>query len=280
MIAELDIGFIGGGNMAGAVIAGLLKAGHTPERLRVADPSEAQRQRLSGMHAGLSLSPDNDAVAAVAEVLVLAVKPQMMQQVLAQLGPRRDGQLVVSIAAGLSLEQIGGWLGTATPVIRVMPNQPALVGAGMAIMVAGEHVNEQHRVQADYVMGATGEAGWVEDESLMDAVTAVSGSGPAYFYLLMEVLADWARANGIDDDLATRLAVVTARGAGLAATEAESSPQTLRASVTSPGGTTAAAIASLENAGLRDIFRDALDAARRRSVELGQVPDQTPTAGT
>jgi pyrroline-5-carboxylate reductase len=273
MSGQLDIGFIGGGNMARAIIAGLLKSGHAPERLWVADPSDAQRQLLARLHSGLSLGSDNDAVAAGAELLILAVKPQMMQEVLARLGPRRDGQLVISIAAGLSLAKLADWLGTTTPVVRVMPNQPAMVGAGMAVMVAGDNVNEQQRAQADYVMRATGEAGWVADESLMDAVTAVSGSGPAYFYLLMEILADWACANGIDENLAARLAAFTARGAGLAATEAESAPQSLRASVTSPGGTTAAAIASLEKAGLRDIFRDALDAARRRSIELGRDPD-------
>jgi len=273
MNADLEIGFIGGGNMAGAILTGLLHSGHPPHRLMVADPSEDRLASLRTLHAELSRGSDNDAVAASAGLLILAVKPQLMHQVLKQLGPRREGQLVISVAAGLTLAKLGDWLGDATPVIRVMPNQPALVGAGMAVMVAGNDVNEQQRAQADYVMGATGESGWVDDESLIDTVTAVSGSGPAYFYLLMEILADWARVNGIDDDLAAQLAVATARGAGLAATDAGLPPETLRASVTSPGGTTAAAITSLENAGLRDIFREALDAARRRSVELGRDPD-------
>ena len=273
MSKDLDIGFIGGGNMAGAIIAGLLRSGHRPSRLQVADPSKDQMARLHSLHTELSLGSDNDAVAAGAELLVLAVKPQIMREVVQQLGPRRDGQLVISIAAGLTLAQLQDWLGNASAIVRVMPNQPALVGAGMAVMVAGDGVNDQQRRQADYVMGATGESGWVEDESLIDAVTAVSGSGPAYFYLLMEILAEWARANGISDELATRLAVETARGAGLAAADARLSPEALRASVTSPGGTTAAAIGSLEDAGLRDIFRDALDAARRRSVELGRDTD-------
>ena len=273
MTRDLHIGFIGGGNMAGAIIGGLLRSGHVPNRLQVADPSEGQLARLRALHAELSLGTDNDAVAAGAELLILAVKPQMMGEVLQQLGPRRDDQLVISIAAGLTLSRLRDWLGEGSAIVRVMPNQPALVGAGMAVMVAGDTVDDRQRAQADYVMRATGESGWVEDEGLIDAVTAVSGSGPAYFYLLMEILADWARINGISEDLATRLAVETARGAGLAAADAELSPEALRASVTSPGGTTAAAVTSLENAGLRDIFRDALDAARRRSVELGRNSD-------
>jgi pyrroline-5-carboxylate reductase len=273
MSRDLEIGFIGGGNMAGAIIAGLLRSGHAPRCLHVADPSDAQLAGLRSLHEDLSLGNDNDAVAAGAEVLILAVKPQLVRHVLEQLGPRRRNQLVVSVAAGLTLTTLGNWLGDSTPLVRVMPNQPALVGAGMAVMVAGAAVDDRQRAQADYVMSATGESGWVEDEGLIDAVTAVSGSGPAYFYLLMEILADWARANGIDDELAERLAVATARGAGLAAADSRLSPHALRASVTSPGGTTAAAITSLENAELRDIFRHALDAARRRSVELGRDAD-------
>jgi len=256
--------------MAQAMLAGLLRAGHAPEHLLVADPDPEQRQRLNALHQDLMISADNGSVAANAEVLVLAVKPQVMAAIAWNLGPRPQTQLVVSIAAGITLKALGEWLGSAPALVRVMPNQPALVGAGMAAMVASAGVSERQREQADYVMAATGTAGWLQDEDLMDAVTAVSGSGPAYFYLLMEILEDFAGEAGIDPQLSRQLAVETARGAGLTARESSLPPAELRRKVTSPGGTTEAALLKLEAAGIREIFRAALLAALRRSQELGQ----------
>ncbi len=273
MHEQLIIGFIGGGNMARAIVAGLLRSGHPAEGLKIADPSQPQRTLLANLSPQIEVSADNDRVAAQSDVLMLAVKPQLMETVIAQLGPRQPAQLVVSVAAGLTLKRLGAWLGQATALVRVMPNQPALVGAGMAVLVASENVSAAQRSQADYIMRATGEAGWVDDELLIDAVTAVSGSGPAYFYLLMEVLEEWAAEQGIPAELARQLAINTARGAGMAARETGIAPAELRASVTSPGGTTAAAISALEQAGLRAIFRDALNAARERSLELGRPTD-------
>ncbi len=267
---QLKIGFIGGGNMARAIVAGLLRSGHPSDRLRIGDPNKEQRRLMADLDPNLALYADNEPVARDANVLVLAVKPQVMAEVLNLLGPRPAGQLILSIAAGIALEQLHEWLGDEAAIVRSMPNQPAAVGAGMAALVANENVSESQREQAEYVMAATGQAGWVTQEDLIDSVTAISGSGPAYFYLLMEIMEDCARELGIPASLARQLAVETGYGAGLAAREIAKSPESLRSSVTSPGGTTAAAIETLEEAGLRDIVRAAIKAAHRRSLELGQ----------
>lgn len=270
--SDLRIGFIGGGNMARAMISGLLRAGHAATRISVADPDAGQRQAVSALDKRINASADNDAVAAAADVLVLAVKPQIMGAVATALGDRPGSQLVLSIAAGLTLATLARWLGADTAVVRAMPNQPALVGAGMTVLAAAAAVTPEQRNQASYVASAAGETGWVEDEALIDAVTAVSGSGPAYFYLLMELLEAGARDLGLAPELARQLAVQTAYGAGLSARESNGDPAALRRSVTSPGGTTEAAIASLESGGIRDIVSQALLAARDRSIELGAPP--------
>lgn len=266
--SKSTIAFIGGGNMARALLAGLLRAGHEPGALRVADPDPAQHERLLTLSPDLGVSADNLAVAAAAEVIVLAVKPQVLADVARSVGPRA-GQLVVSVAAGVSLPTLENWLGAGTSCVRVMPNQPALVGAGMAVLCATPSVSDAQREQAAYLAGAGGETAWVDDESLMDAVTAVSGSGPAYFYLLMEILEDAARDMGIAPEVARQLAVQTAFGAGLAARETGTPPAELRQMVTSPGGTTQAALEALERGDIRRLFANALEAARQRSIELG-----------
>jgi pyrroline-5-carboxylate reductase len=271
---QLLIGFIGGGNMARAIITGLLGAGHQPSRLWVADPSDAQRKMLRALDQHVRVCSDNLAVAESAEVLVLAVKPQLMQAVVAGLhdAVRPQSQLVVSIAAGITLASLSAWLQGHTAVVRVMPNQPALVGAGMSILTASADTGLAQRHQAQYVAEAMGSARWVEDETLMDAVTAISGSGPAYFYLLMEIMEDCAREMGLPAELARTLPRETGFGAGRVARQSRSDLAELRAGVTSPGGTTEAALAVLESADFRDIFRRALQAARDRSVELGKPP--------
>jgi pyrroline-5-carboxylate reductase len=265
------IGFIGGGNMARAIIAGLLRAGHEPARLTVADPDAGQRRLIQGLDPRLRVGQDNAAAASGTDAIVLAVKPQAMAAVAGALPTPRPGQLVLSVAAGIRLEALSAWLGASTALVRVMPNQPALVGAGMSVMVGGGMLNSEQRMLAQYIMGSTGTAEWLDDESLLDAVTAISGSGPAYFYLLMEILAEAGSHMGIPDELARVLARQTAFGAGLAACETGTAPAELRRSVTSPGGTTAAAIETLEKAGVREMFGRALEAARRRSMELGNA---------
>jgi pyrroline-5-carboxylate reductase len=178
--------------------------------------------------------------------------------------------LVVSIAAGVRLASLARWLGADTPLVRAMPNQPALVGAGITALVAPDTVTANDRARAAAVLEAAGSVVWLDDESLMDAVTAVSGSGPAYFYLLTELLAQAGRAVGLPPELASTLARQTACGAGRTLAETAQDPAVLRASVTSPGGTTAAALAEFERAGLAAIVTRAVTAARDRGVELGR----------
>lgn len=269
---ELRIGFIGGGNMAQAMVAGLLRAGHRPECLHIAEPADAARARLAALHAGLRLTSANAEVAGNADILVLAVKPQVMAAVGAELASvrRAQGQLVMSIAAGIALGTLQRWLGAQAAAVRVMPNQPALIGEGMAVLVAGPNVSEAQRAAATYVAGAAGKTAWIDNESLMDAVTAISGSGPAYFYLLMEMLEDNAVRLGLPRDAARLLTRQTALGAARVAADPSVDVAAMRASVTSPGGTTAAALGVLDQAGIRDIFRRALEAARDRGAELGR----------
>jgi pyrroline-5-carboxylate reductase len=267
----LTIGFIGGGNMARAMVAGLLRAGHRPASLCIAEPVAAQRQQVAALHGALQVAGHN-ASAARAEVLVLAVKPQVMPAVAGELATlsRPAGQVILSVAAGVTLAALARWLRAEVPAVRVMPNQPAMIGEGMSVLVASPLVSDAQRGRAYYVASATGKAVWIDDESLMDAVTAVSGSGPAYFYLLLEILEDSAVELGLSRELARALTRQTALGAARVAADPQVDLPAMRAGVTSPGGTTAAALGVLEQAGIRDIFRRALTAARDRGAELGR----------
>jgi pyrroline-5-carboxylate reductase len=271
---NLNIGLVGGGNMARALVRGLLQAGHPASRMQVADPDPAQLEQVVALHAGVGIHGDNREVAQTADVLVLAVKPQLMPDVARQLaaGPRRAGQLILSVAAGVTLDSLGGWFGAGTPLVRVMPNQPATIGAGISGLAASAAVGDAERQVAHYIASATGRAVWLTDESLMDAVTAVSGSGPAYFYLLMEHMERAAIGLGLPADLAAALTRETALGAARVVIETKAEPGRLRAAVTSPGGTTAAALRVFEAANLDAIVREALSAARDRSAELGRPP--------
>ncbi|MEZ5564836.1 MAG: pyrroline-5-carboxylate reductase [Gammaproteobacteria bacterium] len=208
---------------------------------------------------------------------MLAVKPQLMSTVSLALATasRHPGQLVLSVAAGVTLSSLQGWFGPDTAIVRVMPNQPATIGAGVSALVAVPAVTPRDRDFAMYVAASTGQALWLAEESQMDAVTAVSGSGPAYFYLLMEHMERAAVDLGLPRDLAAVLTRETALGAARVVVEGKADPAQLRAVVTSPGGTTAAALQVFEAAHLNAIVSTALTAARDRSVELGQaVPNQ------
>jgi pyrroline-5-carboxylate reductase len=281
---KLQIGFVGGGNMARAIIGGLLEAGHDPGHLHVSDPSVVQRAEIEQLNGKLHISQDNAGVAKHAEVLVLAVKPQIIGEIAADLrnAERPDSQLVMSIAAGITLGTLQDALGTDRQIVRVMPNQPAIVGAGMSVMIASDDTSLEHLQFAEYIGSATGRAAWVDDENLMDVVTAVSGSGPAYFYLLMEIMEVCAKQMGLPEDLAGVLTRQTGYGAGLVAAESKTGLDALRESVTSKGGTTAAALKVLEDAGIRDIVCNALKAARDRSAELGGPgePGETGARGS
>lgn len=268
---QLQVGFIGGGNMAQAIIRGLLHSGHSPEKVHIADPSEQQRDCLADINSDLNISASNKDVASIAQVLVLAVKPQAMTLVLEELAtkPRPEAQVIVSVAAGITLNSIQSQIDPLAPVVRVMPNHPALVNAGISVLIASGSVTEEQKQWAEQITTVVGQSLWIDDEAMMDAVTAISGSGPAYFYLLMEIMEECAQQLGLPAELAQSLVKQTAFGSGQVAAESSNSFSSLRASVTSPGGTTAAATNLLEEEGIRDIFRKALAAARDRSVELG-----------
>jgi pyrroline-5-carboxylate reductase len=263
------LAFIGGGNMAAALIGGLLRGGLKCERIAVADPSALQLERL--VHDfGIIASADNDSAVAGAEVVVLAVKPQQMRAMAIGLAPQlaRSKPLVISIAAGIPHAALTRWFGGEVQVVRTMPNRPAQNGFGATGLYAPPSVGAANRALAEAVMAAVSATVWVEHESQMDTVTALSGSGPAYFFLLMEALEAAAHARGLPHEVAHKLTLETAFGAAQMARLSGDSLAVLRAQVTSKGGTTAAALDVLDAAGLRAIVAHAVAAADRRSAEL------------
>lgn len=267
------ISFIGGGNMASALIGGLLKAGN-PLQIQVADTSPDARARLAALPGVKAFEQAADAVQGAA-LVVLALKPQVLPTVMRSLGPcLAAGQCVVSVAAGITLGSLRGWLADDVAAVRTMPNTPALMGLGITGMFADDHCSPDQRALTEQVMGAAGETVWVESESQIDAVTAISGSGPAYFYLFTEALIDAGIQLGLTELTAKRLATQTALGAGSMLAAEGDDAATLRRKVTSPGGTTAAAIAALEDGGLRDLVKTAAEAARQRSAELAAEGDR------
>jgi pyrroline-5-carboxylate reductase len=263
------LAFIGGGNMAAALISGLIKRGMGRERLIVADPSQDQLDRLLRDY-GVLAAADNASAVQGAEVVILAVKPQLMRAVALGVSPHLQAgrPLVISVAAGIPHAALARWFGAQIPVIRTMPNRPALNGFGATGLYAPPGVGAADRALAEDLMAAVSATVWVEHESQMDTVTAVSGSGPAYFFLFMEALEAAAQARGLPADIAHRLTLETAFGAAQMARQSADSLATLREQVTSKGGTTAAALAVLNAAGLRDIVAHAVAAADRRSAEL------------
>jgi len=263
------LAFIGGGNMAAALIGGLAKRGLRGDRVVVADPSEGQLRHLVGQY-GVGIAVDNASAAAGAEVVVLAVKPQQMRAVALGLAPALMAArpLVISVAAGIPHAALARWFGPQIAVVRTMPNRPALNGFGATGLYAPASVGAAHRALAESIMAAVSATVWVEHESQMDTVTALSGSGPAYFFLFMEALEAAAHERGLPHDIAHRLTLETAFGAAQMARQSADSLAVLRDQVTSKGGTTAAALAVLDAAGLRAIVAHAVAAADRRSAEL------------
>ncbi|MGR9089179.1 MAG: pyrroline-5-carboxylate reductase [Gammaproteobacteria bacterium] len=267
---EEQILFVGGGNMGRAIIGGLLGTGYPADKITVADPDQAARDRLSAefaINVCVSANP-NDGV----DVVVLAVKPQIMAAVATAFAADNPGlrPLYVSIAAGITTQQLSVWLGADSAIVRVMPNTPAMVGAGAAAMFANEHVDAAGRAVAAAILEAVGIAVWVPEESQLDAVTALSGSGPAYFFLIFEILERIGSELGLDPALARQLAIETGHGAALLARTATDGPGALREQVTSPGGTTEAALRVLGERDITAVFREALRAAHARAVELAR----------
>ena len=271
---EKTIAFIGAGNMAGALIRGLLQDGHPAERIIAVDPD---RQKLDSFasESGINCTTDNSSAVHNADVVVLAVKPQVMAGVAEQLAPevREHRPLVISVAAGIRIQHLSHWLGAESAIVRTMPNTPAMLQAGATGLFASDSVTEEQRSLAESIMRAVGITVWVEHEGLIDAVTALSGSGPAYFFLVMEQMIRSAQSLGLGEEEATLLTLQTALGAARMALESDDSPATLRARVTSPGGTTEEAIRVFEQEGLERIVKQAMTAARDRSIELSsQLP--------
>ena len=262
------ITFIGGGNMATALVSGLVNPPRAHIRIRVSDPDENARKHLESTFR-ISTFSDSKAAVQDADVVLLAVKPQIMPLVLDELkGQVTPAQLVLSIAAGTTIEKICDYLGNETRVIRSMPNTPALIGHGITGVVAGAGCSREQRQWAEEILMAAGDVVWLEDESLMDAVTAISGTGPAYFFLLTEVLAEAAREMGLPEETADRLASATCFGAGAMLASSPGEAAELRRRVTSPNGTTHAAITLLREEGYYELVKRAAEAARKRSREL------------
>jgi pyrroline-5-carboxylate reductase len=269
MIDIRRLAFIGGGNMAAALVGGLTKRGLPGERIVVADPSELPLQRLVRDY-GVRASADNAGAVAGAEVVILAVKPQQMRAVALALSPHLavSKPLVISVAAGIPHAALARWFGAQVPVVRTMPNRPALNGFGATGLYAPPGIGAANRALAESIMAAVSATVWVEHESQMDTVTALSGSGPAYFFLFMEALEAAAHERGLPNEVAHKLTLETAFGAAQMARQSSESLAALREQVTSKGGTTAAALDVLDAAGLRAIVAHAVAAADRRSAEL------------
>ena len=271
------IAFIGGGNMAASLIAGLIADGHAPRGLWVAEPDAVRREGLRERF-GVQVVADNRDAIAHAETLVLCVKPQLAPGVCREIGDLAAGLglLVISIMAGVPESGIQRWLGAPLPVVRAMPNTPAMVQTGAIALHASPQVTEEGRNRAETILRAAGLVRWVEEEAQIDAVTALSGSGPAYFFLMMEAMEQTGGELGLDAETARLLTIQTALGAARMAVESESEPARLRAQVTSPGGTTERALAVFEEAGLRGVVARALSAARDRAVEISRTLSEQP----
>lgn len=264
----MKIAFLGGGNMAGALIGGLLAKGYDRRSISVIEVSPAARERLAAQH-GVRASTAPDAATLEAATLVLAVKPQDMRAALSGLSGKLNQKLVISIAAGVRIDALSRWLGGHRKLVRCMPNMPALIGAGIAALYALPEVNAEERKTAASILGAVGEVVWVDEERLLDPVTAVSGSGPAYVFWFIEQLAASGQKLGLPKDVSLKLAMQTVVGAAKLAAASSDSPDVLRKQVTSKGGTTEAALKVFDEEKLAERFAKALKAASRRGAVLG-----------
>ena len=273
-VSPARIAFIGGGNMARSLIGAQRARGVPPASLRVAEPRAEAREILI-REFGIPVFEDNAEAATGASCVVLAVKPQVMRQVCEGLaGPLRNSKpLVISIAAGVRIAQLERLLGAERAIVRCMPNTPALVGAGAAGLCANRKVGPEQRALAESLLDAAGIVCWIDDEARMDTVTALSGSGPAYFFLLVEAMEDAAVRLGLPRDTARALAAQTCLGAGHMLADGNETAAELRRRVTSPHGTTAAALEAFEQGGFRKLVEQALAAAQRRGAEMSAELD-------
>jgi len=265
-----QIAFIGAGNMARSIIGGLLAEGFAPAQLSASGVRQENLDQLRAQF-GVVTATDNQQIARAADVVILAVKPQILKTVALELRPALQHRpLIISVAAGIATRSLGQWLGDDQAIVRCMPNTPAQVRAGASGLYANERVSEGQRALADQILTAVGVVQWLTEEPLLDAVTAVSGSGPAYFFLMMEAMIDAAENLGLSRACATELTLQTAYGAARLAQENGGDVAELRRRVTSPGGTTEQAIASFERDEIRAIFQRALNACAARAQALSE----------
>ena len=268
---SLTISFIGAGNMAASIIGGLVAEGCDPGRIRASDPDAEALEALAGRY-GIRACGSNPEAVAGAQTVILAVKPQVMSPVVREIAAAvaAEKAVAVSIAAGITIASLEGGLGKEAAIVRCMPNTPALLGQGATALFANPRATATQREQAQTVLGAVGEVCWVPEEKQLDAVTALSGSGPAYFFLLLEAMMAAGEALGLSPDISRRLSLQTGLGATRMAAETEAETAELRRRVTSPGGTTERALAAFEAAGFREAVLGAMQAAAHRAEELGR----------
>lgn len=272
------VSFIGAGNMAKAIIGGMLDSGFQADNIWTSAPDDNHLQAIKQSF-GVSITTDNRHCAQQADILILAVKPQVMRQVCDHITPsvQNTRPLVVSIAAGLEAATLDAWLGGGLPLVRVMPNTPSLVGKGAAGLFANEQVSEQQRDSVEAIFSSIGSALWVEDEGLLHAVTGLSGSGPAYFFLMLEALEEAATEAGLEATTARTLAIQTMAGAAEMAARSEHDPAQLKRNVMSPGGTTEQAINTFEQGGMRELvgsaYRNAVKRSKAMAKELAAPAD-------
>lgn len=262
------IAFIGAGNMARSLINGLVASGHTSTDICASDPSVEQRNLIEAL--GVTTYADNAPAIEGADVIVAAVKPQVLRSVLNGLTIQGDSQLLISVAAGVPIGSLRNWTSEEQPIVRCMPNTPALLGVGVTALYGNAHVTPNQHATAQHIMEAAGKVVWLTDETQLDAVTAVSGSGPAYFFYLMEAMVASAVELGLDKKTAMFLTLETAYGAACMARNGDPSPATLRENVTSPGGTTERALSILNEHDVHGAIKQALAGATRRAEELAE----------
>ena len=269
------IGFIGAGNMAYALIKGLLSDGFEAKNINVSDANPELLEKRSS-ELGVTAQPDNVSLLNNSDIVVFAVKPQVLSVVCHELKNKAStDQLFVSIVAGIKSKDINRWLGGDFALVRTMPNTPALFQSGVTGLYANELVNDLQKKSVNLLLSAVGECFWVNEENLLDAITAISGSGPAYFFLMMQSMKQAAMALGLDEDTADALSIKTSLGASIMATNSGKDSRTLRAEVTSPNGTTQSAIETFQDQNFEGIVaaatRAAYDRARELSQELGNI---------
>jgi pyrroline-5-carboxylate reductase len=265
----MRIAFVGGGNMAAAMIGGLLQQGFPAGDIAVVEVLAEARERLARDY-GVEVHAAPDLAVPSADLVIMAVKPQQMREAARGLARSLANQLVVTIAAGITTGSLVSWLGGYRSIVRAMPNTPALVRVGMTGLFALSEVSAEGRQAAERLLRAVGKTVWVEEEGQLDAVTALSGSGPAYVFYFLEAMQEAGRVLGLADATARLLAEQTFLGASMLAAESEEAPELLRARVTSKGGTTEAALKAMENSGVKGHVIAAIQAAAARSRELGR----------